>query len=91
MLYYLYYNGLNYLLLEPDTVEQFTKFSAIDQIETRPLKIILTKPDKGIQIPFPIFNDPFVSIDIDVICEESNDYRFELFKFYQYINEKVKN
>jgi hypothetical protein len=55
-----------------------------------PLKIILKEPNQRLQIPFPILSDPFVWIDIDFIWEESKNYKFELFKFYQNVNEKVK-
>lgn len=50
----------------------------------------LKEPDQISQIPFTILNDPFVSIDIDFTWEESKSYKFELFKFYRSVNEKVK-
>ena len=84
---------LHDLSLEPNTAEQFSKFSlkTIEQINRRPLKIILKEPDKRSQIPLPILGDPFVKIEIDFICDESTNYEFELFRFYRNVNQKVKS
>jgi hypothetical protein len=73
-------------------VEQFSKFSfkTVEEINMRPFKIIFKEPEQESQIPLPILSDPFLWIDIDFISEESENYIFELFEFYQNINEKVK-
>jgi hypothetical protein len=88
----LYNNGFDDVLLEPlrirslepRKIEEFSNFSlkSIEQIDPRPLKIILTEPDQSLQIPLPVLTDPFVKIDIDFIWYESTNYEFELFKFY---------
>jgi hypothetical protein len=44
----LYSNGLDYVLFEPNKAEHFSKFSlkTVEQINTRPLKIILKEPNQ---------------------------------------------
>jgi hypothetical protein len=96
----IYNNGFNDVLLEylhdlsleTAAAETFSKFSlkSIEQIDPRPLKIIFKKPE---QIPFPflIIEDPLVIIDTEVLWEEPINYKFELFQFYQNVNEKVKH
>ena len=83
---------LHDLSLETNTVEPFSKFSlkSIEQIVTRPLKIIFKEPE---QIPFPflIIEDPRVFIETEVLWEEPINYKFQLFQFYQNVNEKVKH
>lgn len=89
----LYNNGFDDILLEPlrirslelRKIDEFSNFSlkSIQQINLRPLKIILTKPDQSLQIPLPVLTDPFVKIEIDFIWDESTNYEFELFKFYR--------
>ena len=81
---------LHDLSLETNTVEPFSKFSlkSIEQIDPRPLKITLKKPDQIPQLPLPILSDPFVKIEIDFIWDESTNYEFELFKFYRNENQK---
>jgi hypothetical protein len=85
----LYSNGLGYILFEPEKSKQFFKLSSktVEQISMRPLKILLKKSN---QIPFPILNSQFLSIDIDFIWQESKSYKVELFKFYQSLNDKLK-
>ena len=82
---------LHKLSIEPNTAEEFSNFSlkGIEQIDPRPLKITLKKPDQRPQIPFPVLGDPFVKIEIDFILDESTNYEFELFQFYRNVNEKV--
>ena len=83
---------LHDLSLETNTAETFSKFSlkSIEQMEPRPLKVFLKKPEK-ISLPFLIIEDPLVVIETEVLWEEPINYRFELFKFYQNVNEKVKD
>lgn len=75
-----------------DPFEDFS-FGPLPQLESRPFKLILKEPEKITQIPFPIFDDPSVNveIEIDFICNDSFQYKFELFQFYQNLNEKVKH
>ena len=94
----LYSNGFNDVLLEylhdlsiePNTAEEFSNFSlkSIEQIDPRPLKITLKKPDQIPPLPLPILSDPFVKIEIDFIWDESTNYEFELFRFYRNENQK---
>jgi hypothetical protein len=83
---------LHDLSLETNTVEPFYKFSlkSIEQIVTRPLKIIFKEPE---QIPFPflIIEDGMVFIETELLWEEPINYKFQLFQFYQNVNEKVKH
>lgn len=81
-----------YLFLKPDIVEDFSKFSlkTIEEIHPCPSQIILKEPDQRPQIPLPILGDPFIWIDVNLSWEEIEEYRFELFEFYQDVNEKVK-
>ena len=81
---------LHDLSIEPNTAEEFSNFSlkSIEQIDPRPLKITLKKPDQIPQLPLPILSDPFVKIEIDFIWDESTNYEFELFKFYRNENQK---
>ena len=83
---------LHDLSLETNTVEPFSKFplKSIEQIVTRPPKIIFKEPE---QIPFPflIIEDPLVFIETEVLWEEPINYKFQLFQFYQNVNEKVKH
>lgn len=59
------------------------------EINPRPLKLSLKQPDQKPEIRLPILSDPFISIDIDFIWEESKIYKFELFEFYLNVKEKV--
>jgi hypothetical protein len=96
----LYNNGFDDVLLEPlrirslepRNIEEFSKFSfqVLEPSNSRPLKMILKEPDQRSQIPLPILSDPFISIDIDFIWEEPKNFKFELFKFYRNVNDKVK-
>jgi len=78
------------LPLETSTAEPFSKFSlkTIEQIDPRPLKITLKKPEQ-IPLPFLPIEDPLVFIDTEVFWDESINYQFELFKFYRYVNQKI--
>ena len=78
--------------LEPGKIEEFSKFSfqVFEPSNSRPLKLILKEPNQKPQIPLPILSDSFISIDINFIWEESKNYKFELFKFYRNVNERVK-
>ena len=71
---------LHDLSLETNTVEPFSKFSlkSIEQIVTRPLKIIFKEPE---QIPFPflIIEDPLVFIETEVLWDKSTNCEFELY------------
>ena len=80
---------LHDLSLETNTAETFSKFS-LKSIDPRPLKITLKEPEK-IPLPFLIIEDPLVFIETEVLWEEPINYQFELFKFYQNVNEKVKH
>ena len=83
---------LHDLSLETNTVEPFSKFplKSIEQVVTRPPKIVFKEPE---QIPFPflIIEDPLVFIETEVLWEEPINYKFQLFQFYQNVNEKVKH
>ena len=83
---------LHDLSLETNIAETFSKFSlkSIEQIDPRPLKIIFKEP-KQIPLPFFIIEDPLVFIETEVLWEEPINYKFQLFQFYQNINEKVKH
>ena len=89
----IYNNGLDYVLLEPNKAEPFSKFSlkTIEQINPRPSKLFLGELVEKPQIPFPLLEDPSISIDIDFLFEESTNYEFELFRFYRNVNQKVKS
>ena len=87
----LYNNGFDYILLKPNKIDQFSKFSlkTIEQIDPRPLKITLTEPDQS-PLPFLIIKDPFVFIKTEVLWDKSTNYEFELYRFYRNINQKVE-
>jgi hypothetical protein len=78
--------------LPTNTVEPFSQFplKSIEQMDSRPLKIIFKKPEQ-IPLPFFIIEDPFVFIDTEVLWDDSSTYQFELFKFYRYVDEKIKH
>jgi len=81
--------------LATNIAHPFYKFSfkTLPQIESRPFKLILKETQQRTQIPLPILpilDDPSVNIEIDFIWDESINYKFELFEFYQNLNEKVK-
>ena len=81
---------LHDLSLETNTAETFSKFSlkSIEQIDPRPLKITLKEPEQ-ISLPFLIIEDPLVVIETEVFWKKPINYKLELFKFYQNVNEKV--
>lgn len=54
-------------------------------------KIILKKSDSIFSPFFIIDVNPFVFIKTEILLDKSSmDYKFELFKFYQNINQKIK-
>ena len=63
--------------LELGNIEEFSKFSlkSIEQIEQRPSKITLKKPDQSSQIllPFPIMEDPLIVIETEVFWKKSRN------------------
>lgn len=73
-------------------IDEFSKFplKSIEQIELRSLKIMLTQSSQSCQVPFPfpIIEDPLV-IETQIFWEEPISDKFELFQFYQDINEEV--
>ena len=73
--------------------EPFEKFSLqpLPQIESRPFKLILKETQQRTQIPFPILDDPSVTIQIDFVWEESIHYKFQLLELYQNLHYKVKH
>lgn len=83
---------LHDLSLETNTAETFSKFSlqSIEQIDSRPLKIIFKEPEQ-IPLPFFVIEDPLIFIETEVLWEEPINYKFQLFQFYQNVNEKVKH
>lgn len=91
----LYINGFDYVLLKPNEVDQFSKFSLkkIEQMDPRPLKMTLTELDQSPPIPLPILiiKDPFVFIETEVLWDKSTNYEFELYRFYRNINQKVES
>lgn len=103
LLQILYNNGFDDVLfeilrrrsLEPRNIEQFSKFSlqVCEPSYSRPSKLFLgeliEKPQ--IPLPFPIIEDPLVVIETEVFWKKPINYKLELFKFYQNVNEKVKS
>ena len=97
----LYNNGFDDVLLEPlrirslkpGNIEEFSKFSlqVCEPSNSRPSKLFLGEFVEKPQIPLPFLGDPFVSIDIDFIFDESTNYKFELVRFYRNVNQKVKS
>ena len=83
---------LHNLSLETNTSETFSKFSlkSIEQIDPRPLKIIFKEPEQ-IPLPFFIIEDPLVFINTEVLWDKSTNYKFDLFRFYLNVNQKVKS
>jgi hypothetical protein len=77
---------------ESNTIDEFSKlsFKTLQKNDMSSSKIISKEMNQKPQIPFPILSDPFLSIDSDFIWENSKNYKFELFKFYQNVNKKVK-
>lgn len=85
---------LHDLSLETNTVEPFYKFSlkSIEQIDPRPLKITFKEPEQiPLPLPFSTIEDPLVFIDTEVLWDKSTNYKFELFRFYRNVNQKVKS
>lgn len=83
------------LRIEPSikikVIEPFFRFppESIEKIDSSSLKVIFKEPEK-ISLPFPIIEDPIL-IETNILWDEPVDYKFQLFEFYQSINEKVKH
>ena len=56
-----------------------------------PSKLFLGESVEKPQTPFPLLGDPFISIDVDFLFEESTNYEFELFRFYPKVSQKIKS
>lgn len=101
LLQILYNNGFDDVLfeilcrrsLEPRNIEQFSKFSlqVCEPSNSRPSKLFLGElvENPQIPLPFPIIEDLVVFIDTEVLWHEPTNYQFQLFKFYQYVNQKI--
>ena len=87
LLQYLYH-----LSLETNTVEPFYKFSIkfSQQIIPNSVKIIFKQPEQ-ILFPFSIIEDPIIFISTEFFWEEPINFKFQLFQFYQNVNDKVKH
>lgn len=88
-------NGFDYVFLrirslEPRNIEEFSKFSlpVCQPSNSRPSKLFLGEP---VEKPHPLLGDPYISIDVDFLFEESTNYEFELFRFYRNVGQKVKS
>ena len=83
---------LHDLSLETKTAEPFSTFSLkiIEQTDPRFPKITFKKPEQ-ISLPFLIIKDPLVLSETEVLWDESTNYQFELFKFYRYVHQKIRN
>ena len=86
-------DGLSHSSTAPNIAEPFEKFSLqpLPQIESRPFKLILKETQQRTQIPFPILDDPSVTIQIDFVWEESIHYKFQLLELYQNLHYKVQH
>lgn len=103
LLQILYNNGFDNVLfeilrrrsLEPRNIEQFSKFSlqVCEPSNSRPSKLFLRELVEKPQIPFPfpIMEDRLGFIETEVLWEQPINYQFQLFQFYQNVNEKVKH
>lgn len=97
----LYNNGFGDILLEPlrirslesRNIEEFSKFSlqVCELNNSRLSKLFLGESVEKPQTPFPLLGDPFISIDVDFLFEESTNYEFELFRFYPNVSQKIKS
>ena len=97
----IYNNWFDDVLLEylydlsrkPKIVKPFSKFS-LKTMEQAPrsLDILFEEPEQiPLPLPFLIIEDPLLIIETEVLWEQPINYQFELFKFYRYINQKVKH
>lgn len=77
--------------IKTNVIEPFSKFplKSIEEIDSSSLKVIFKEPEK-ISLPFPIIEEPIL-IETDILWNEPVDYKFQLFEFYQSINERVKH
>lgn len=77
------------LFLEANTADLSLDFplKSIEQIEPRPPKIVFSEPKKR-SFPFPIIEDPYIFIEIEVIPDEKINYQFELWQLYRHENSK---
>lgn len=99
LLQIIYIYGFNDFLLEHpiDLSREMTKANsrykfqpqALEPVEPRPFKIIFEEPEK-IPLPFLTIKDPLF-IETEIFYEEPINFRFQLFHFYQSINEKIKH
>ena len=93
----LYNSGFDEVLLEhfpnlslgTKTIEPYSKISlkSIEQINPHPLKITFKESEK-MPLPFLIIEDPYFFIETEVLWDESTNYKFRLFEFSRYVNQK---
>lgn len=88
--------SLNDLSLETNVVELVSTFlpKSLEQIDPRPPKIVFKETEQiPLLIPLPllpfIVKDPLISIDTEVLWDESTNYQFELFKFYRSVDQEI--
>ena len=88
----LYSNNFRYLL-ESNQVDTFSKFSleVVPEIKPRVSKLLLIEANQKSQLPVPIVNDPFLWVELEFYFNEPNNFKFELFEFYQYVTKKIKH
>jgi hypothetical protein len=90
----LYINVFNSILFESNKIKhlqelQKLNFKPVKQIRANPSKLIFQKLDQSKLIPLPILIDPFILIDVEIVWKKEL-YEFELLKFCQEINKKIK-
>lgn len=66
-------------------------FKVFELKNSSPGKLGVPKLPEKPQIPFPLLGDPFLSIDVEVLFQESVNYEFELFRFYFNANQNLKS
>ena len=85
---------LHDLYLETNVVQPFSKFSfkSSREITTRPLKIIFKEPEQ-ILSPFFIIEDPnpVIFVETEILWKKQINCKFQLFEFYQNVNERLKH
>jgi len=101
------YDPLNFgydpLNLKPEKVNKFS-FQPVEPHNPSPSKLIMKEPDSMPELPliedsveppeFSIIADPdpsLPSIETDIFWSEPSLIKFEMFEFYQDINEKIKS
>ena len=87
----LYINVFNSILFEPDKIKhlQELNFKPVKQISINPSKLTFQKQFQRQLIPLPILIDPFILINVEIVWKKEL-YEFELLKFCQEINKKIK-